>query len=181
MFKTFMRRIYLPSVIKGMLITMRRFLFEKRFTLKYPEEKHIPPAGYRGEHYLKQDDQGRMACVACFMCSTACPAECITIVAGESPWPDRDKVPVKFEIDMLKCIYCGYCEEACPCDAIALGPKFPVISTSRQGKIYDMEKLLGNAPDPVSSVSQFKGPRIMPFLRAGVKSSTQPGQAHEHK
>ncbi|MBI2900294.1 MAG: NADH-quinone oxidoreductase subunit I [Planctomycetes bacterium] len=117
-------------------------LVGKKATLEYPEEKYIPRKGYRGEHRLKKDEQGRMKCVACFMCATACPAECIRIVAGPSPWPDRDKIPVSFEIDLLKCIYCGMCEEACPCDAIELTPTFTQIATTREEKIYDLQKLM---------------------------------------
>ena len=55
---------------------------------------------------------------------------------------DREKIPVVFNIDMLKCIYCGMCEEACPCDAIELTPTFTKISTTREEKIYDINKLL---------------------------------------
>jgi NADH-quinone oxidoreductase subunit I len=110
--------------------------------MQYPEERHIPRKGYRGEHRLKMDEQGRPKCVACFMCATACPAECITIVAQEAPWPDRDKVPAKFEIDLLKCIYCGMCEEACPCDAIELTQTFTQVSTTRAEKIHGMDRLL---------------------------------------
>jgi NADH-quinone oxidoreductase subunit I len=91
---------------------------------------------------LKMDAQGRPKCVACFMCATACPAECISIVAQPAPWPDRDKVPAKFEIDLLKCIYCGMCEEACPCDAIELTQKFTQVSTSRAEKVHGIERLL---------------------------------------
>jgi NADH-quinone oxidoreductase subunit I len=135
--------LFLPAVVKGMIMTLRR-MFVRKATLQYPDERHVPRKGYRGEHRLKKDEQGRPKCVACFMCATACPAECITIVAGEAPWPDRDKYPVKFEIDMLKCIYCGMCEEACPCDAIELTQTFTQVSTSRQEKIYDKERLLRN-------------------------------------
>jgi len=123
--------LLLPAVVKGMLVTLRRFLSRKT-TLRYPEERHVPRKGYRGEHRLKKDDQGRMKCVACFMCQTACPAECITIVAGPSPWPDRDKIPVKFDIDMLKCIYCGMCEEACP--ATRSSSRRPSTSWRRRGR-----------------------------------------------
>ncbi|OHB70084.1 MAG: hypothetical protein A2W23_00355 [Planctomycetes bacterium RBG_16_43_13] len=137
--------IYLPEILKGMWITLKHLVFRKRVTTQYPEQKHIPRKGYRGEHKLNKDEFGRPKCVACFMCSTACPAECITIVAAPSPWPDRDKVPAKFEIDMLKCIYCGMCEEACPCEAIELTPQFTVVALSRKDKIYDMERLLSNA------------------------------------
>jgi len=54
------------------------------------------------------------------LCSTACPANCITIVAAEHNDSGIEKYPTTFEIDLLKCIYCGFCEEACPCDAIRM-------------------------------------------------------------
>ncbi|MBI4564873.1 MAG: NADH-quinone oxidoreductase subunit I [Planctomycetes bacterium] len=137
----FKMRLYLPAVAKGLWVTMRRF-FSRKETVEYPDQAKVPRKGYRGEHRLKKDEQGRMKCVACFMCQTACPAECIEIVAGPSPWPDRDKIPVTFNIDMLKCIYCGMCEEACPCDAIELTPTYNIVATSRADKIYDLHKLL---------------------------------------
>jgi len=130
-----------PALLKGMFRTFRHIFLPKE-TVSYPEERHVPRKGYRGEHRLKKDEQGRMKCVACFMCATACPAECIQIVAGPSPWPDREKIPLTFNIDMLKCIYCGMCEEACPCDAIELTPTFTQVATSREEKIYDIQKLL---------------------------------------
>lgn len=137
----FLIKLYIPAAIKGMSRTLAR-VFRPKVTLSYPEEVHVPRKGYRGEHRLKKDELGRMKCVACLMCQTACPAECIRIDAGPSPWPDREKIPVAFTIDMLKCIYCGMCEEACPCDAIELTPTFNKVALTREEKIYDINKLL---------------------------------------
>ena len=137
----FLIKLYIPAAIKGMSRTLGR-VFRPKATLSYPEEVHVPRKGYRGEHLLKKDELGRMKCVACLMCQTACPAECIRIDAGPSPWPDREKIPVAFTIDMLKCIYCGMCEEACPCDAIELTPTFNKVALTREEKIYDIHKLL---------------------------------------
>jgi len=80
--------------------------------------------------------------VACFLCSTVCPAYCIEIIAEEAPWDDREKRPRLFNIDMMRCIYCGMCEEVCPCDAIELTPVFNIPSRTRAEKIYDKDKLL---------------------------------------
>jgi NADH-quinone oxidoreductase subunit I len=87
-----------------------------------------------------------MKCVACFMCATACPAECIHIEATQAPedWDGRDKIPAVFEIDMLRCIYCGFCVEACPKDAIIMTNKTPVVHDNRKDFVYDMQKLLNN-------------------------------------
>jgi NADH-quinone oxidoreductase subunit I len=76
------------------------------------------------------------------MCSTACPAHCIDIVAAPSPWPDREKYPETFVIDELRCIYCGMCEQACPCDAIELTSLFDLTGLSREEMMFDKEKLL---------------------------------------
>ena len=93
-------------------------------------------------HRLNRDEQGRVKCVACFLCATACPAHCIDIVAAESPWPDRQKYPQSFTIDELRCIYCGMCEEACPVDAIELTSLYDLSGKSREEMIFDKEKLL---------------------------------------
>jgi NADH-quinone oxidoreductase subunit I len=139
--------MYLPAVFKGLYNTFLH-LFKlkgnKTFTVQYPEIKRPVRRGYRGEHRLKKDALGREKCVACYMCQTVCPANCIRIIAEEAPWPDRDKRPRIFEIDMLRCIYCGMCEEACPCDAIELTERFNIVSTSRVEKIYTKERLLSS-------------------------------------
>ena len=144
---TIMQRIYFPAIIKGMLNTLRHLLKLKKFTVKYPEQKHPYADRFRGEHRLKRDEKGRIKCVACYMCATACPAVCITIVADKAPadyGSDRDKYPATFTINELRCIFCGYCVEACPCDAIEMTGKHPSVYGSRQEFFYDREKLLNN-------------------------------------
>ena len=141
---TFWQLMMLPAVIRGLWTTLYHWIFRRKITLEYPEVHHEPRTGYRGEHRLKKDEQGRAKCTSCFLCATVCPARCIKIVAGPAPpeWTDRDKYPHVFEIDLLRCIYCGYCEEACPCDAIELTKTFNIVATSRAEKIYDRDKLL---------------------------------------
>ncbi len=121
------------------------------WVLQYPEQRReqrdVEEGGmykpyFRGVHRLNKDEDGRVRCVACFMCQTACPAHCIHIVADESPWPDREKYPKQFDIDELRCIYCGMCEEACPCDAIELTTTYDVTGMSRNELIFDKAKLL---------------------------------------
>ncbi len=139
-------RLYWPQIADGLKTTLRHMFDTRRrngIVKQYPEQKReLRVDIYRGVHRLNKDPAGRVACVACFMCSTACPAHCIHIEAGEAPWPDREKYPVKFDIDELRCIYCGMCEEACPCDAIELTPHYELVGRSRQEMIFDKEKLL---------------------------------------
>jgi NADH-quinone oxidoreductase subunit I len=97
-------RMYFPEILKGIGLVSRNFfknLFWSRdanpdvlardrsrsqnATLQYPEEKVPYPPGYRGLHRLVPREDGRPRCVACYMCATACPAQCIYIEAGEYP------------------------------------------------------------------------------------------------
>lgn len=137
-------KAYLPAIAKGLVNTFIHMVKHDHNTMNYPDEKRAPFPGYRGEHRLTRDEQGREKCVACFMCSTACPAHCIEIVAEESPWPDREKRPKIFNIDMMRCIYCGLCEWACPCEAIELTETYNIPVQSRAEKIYDKQRLLSN-------------------------------------
>ena len=139
-------RLYLPQVFEGMRTTLRHMFGRKlrqQTVVQYPEQKReLRVEIYRGVHRLNRDEQGRVACVACFMCQTACPAHCIHIEGAESPWPDREKYPIQFDIDELRCIYCGMCEEACPVDAIELTPEYQLTGRTREEMIFDKEKLL---------------------------------------
>src|SRR5512147_2077479 len=87
-------KLYLPQILNGLKTTFRH-LFARRLTVQYPEQRRpLRKEIYRGVHRLNRDEQGRVACVACFMCETACPADCIHIVGAEAPWPDREKYPI---------------------------------------------------------------------------------------
>ena len=112
--------------------------------MQYPEEQHVPSPNYRGVHRLNKDEQGRVKCVACMLCATACPAHCIDIVGATAPetWPDREKYPESFVIDELRCIYCGMCEEACPVEAIELTGLYDLTGLTREQMIFDKTKLL---------------------------------------
>ncbi len=147
---------YLPQIFQGLGTTFRHFVTSfgqgrTSRTMQYPEQRreHYPPeeggiepSNFRGVHRLNRDEEGRVKCVACMMCPTLCPANCIYIVAAESPWPDREKYPARFEIDELRCIFCGMCEEACPVDAIELTTEYDIVGMTRQELIFDKEKLL---------------------------------------
>jgi NADH-quinone oxidoreductase subunit I len=157
-------QLYLPAIAEGVQTTVRH-MFGPKVTVQYPEERPRMPANYRGVHRLNRDEAGRVKCVACYMCSTACPAHCIDIVAAPSPWPDREKYPEMFVIDELRCIYCGLCEEACPVDAIELTTLFDLTGLTREEMMFDKEKLLSvfdettkAGTDPVRTSSGRLGP-----------------------
>ncbi|MBU6153050.1 MAG: NADH-quinone oxidoreductase subunit I [Bdellovibrionales bacterium] len=133
----FLNRLYLIEIIRGLWITMKNFLFHKKVTLQFPEQRRDYSNRYRGQHYIKAVN-GVENCTACMLCPTVCPAECIHIVAGERE--DKEKYPVKFEIDSLRCCFCGMCEEACPKDAIKLSNIYEMSQQTRT--VYEKDFLL---------------------------------------
>ncbi|MHC4840010.1 MAG: NuoI/complex I 23 kDa subunit family protein [Planctomycetota bacterium] len=157
----FWERLYLPEIFKGLVNTFK-MMFRPSTTIDYigpdskPEQRHVAAVGYRGEHYLKVDEKGNEKCVACFMCSTACPAECIIIEGDETDvdlfGAQRFKAPKTFEIDMLKCIYCGMCVEACPKDAIGMSTTYNQVGTKRSDFIFDKERLVKNNDEFMDSL-----------------------------
>ncbi len=135
--KAFLSDIYVLDILKGMFITMKEFFIGKKVTIQYPEERRQYSPRFRGMHYIKATN-GVENCTACMLCPTVCPAECIHIEAGERP--DKEKYPVKFEIDVLRCCFCGMCEEACPKDAIKLSTIYEMSTTHRE--VWDKNFLL---------------------------------------
>ena len=137
---TVAERLYLPAIVRGLLVTFRH-LFRKNVTLQYPEQKHPLPEGYRGLPALVTDQEHRTKCVGCFLCEWVCPPKAITIKAGEIE-THVEKGPEEFQIDFLRCIMCGYCEEVCPEQAIFLTKTYEVVGTSREELRYNKEQLL---------------------------------------
>ena len=99
-------------------------------------------AGRLGIPRLTKDDEGRVKCVACFLCAAACPADCIAIEAAEAPWKDREKIPGRFEFDAGRCILCGLCVDACPEGALDRPARWAPVVRDREGLRLQMETLL---------------------------------------
>jgi len=164
-------RLYLPQIVEGLRTTFRH-MFKKKITVQYPEkQRELRVENYRGVHRLNRDESGRVACVACFMCQTACPAHCIHIVGDAAPWDDREKYPVQFDIDELRCIYCGMCEEACPVDAIELTPEYDLVGRTRDEMIFDKQKLL-EVYDRTVGVKPRRNPKITGYAGTGHRERT---------
>lgn len=145
---TLWQRLYIPEIIRGLLLT-GRFLFRKKSTLSYPEEKHTFPAGYRGVPRLIRSKDGNERCVACKLCEVVCPPVAIYIEAEEFPDQDyRERRPKTFQIDFGRCINCGFCEEACPVEAIEMSQATEIVGYTRESLVYQKEQLLDIPEDP---------------------------------
>jgi NADH-quinone oxidoreductase subunit I len=188
---------YIPEFMKGLRVTMRHFfkntkelvlgqkpdpvlegLEEGITTISYPEEKRPYPERFRGLHRLTLRDDGSPRCVACLCCSTACPAQCISIEAGEYPEGDPrrgyERHPRTFVIDELRCIFCGYCVEACPCDAIRMDTGMHATPyDSRDQFIYEKDLLMTFVGRDGSRKTQ--NPRHEPG------DPTHPGLSRDHE
>jgi NADH-quinone oxidoreductase subunit I len=163
---TFMERIYLPAIFKGLYITMSHF-FKKEVTIQYPEVKRPVADIYRGLHVLKRDDQGRERCTACGLCALSCPAEAITMVAAERKEDElnlyrEEKYAAIYEINMLRCIFCGNCESACPKEAIFLTDRTVASETQRKSFVYGKDRLLEPKDSPID-VSKRQTPEVKAF------------------
>ncbi|MEY3416882.1 MAG: dehydrogenase subunit [Bacteroidota bacterium] len=154
---TFMERIYLPVIMKGMLVTLKHF-FRKSVTIRYPEVKRLFASAYRGLHVLKKDENGAERCTACGLCAVSCPAEAITMTSAERQVGDEklyreEKYASMYEINMLRCIFCGLCEEACPKEAIFLTNEELAPSVyERKDLIFGKDKLVEKEHHPSGKV-----------------------------
>ena len=127
------------SLLRG-LWTVFLHAFRRRVTVQYPDRKRRLPPRWRGRIILSRDPDGAERCVACHLCSAACPVDCIALQAAEDEHGRR--YPEFFRINFSRCIFCGYCEEACPTYAIQLTPDFEMSEYVRNGLVYEKEDLL---------------------------------------
>ncbi|MBU3725218.1 MAG: NADH-quinone oxidoreductase subunit NuoI [Burkholderiaceae bacterium] len=111
----FLRSFLLLEMLRGMALT-GRYLFARKITIQYPEEKTPMSVRFRGLHALRRYPNGEERCIACKLCEAVCPAQAITIESAERE--DGTRRTTRYDIDLTKCIFCGFCEESCPVDSI---------------------------------------------------------------
>jgi NADH-quinone oxidoreductase subunit I len=150
---------YFFELIRGSLITARHFVVNMGFhtlkllgiktrrrgavTIQYPEQKKELASRHRSLHRMMTRENGRPRCVACMLCVTVCPSECISVEGAEDPDTEIQKYPTKFVVDVNRCCFCGFCVEACPVDAIRMDTA--EIDLARYGHrdlVYDLDRLM---------------------------------------
>jgi len=138
--------------LAGMGLTMNRMMDnltgKVKATISYPEERRSYSERYRGAHILTAREDGSPRCVACYMCATACPADCIYIEPAEHPDPLIEKYPARFDIDMLRCVFCGFCVDACPEEAIIMSRELEICAFTREETMWDIKRLMSRPELP---------------------------------
>lgn len=140
----FLTKVLFIDFLKGLTLTLHYNLTEE-VTLEYPDkEKWIPYQRFRGRHTLNRDEEGRELCVACELCSKACPTDCITVIPMEDDTGRgiTDRVAKVWTVNLVRCLFCGFCEDACPTTAVRLGREFELACYDRESTLMEREFLL---------------------------------------
>ena len=135
----FFKSFLLWELLGGLQLT-GRYLFRRKATLQYPEEKTPQSPRFRGLHALRRYPNGEERCIACRLCEAVCPALAITIESGVRA--DGTRRTTRYEIDLTKCIFCGFCEESCPVDSIVQTRVFEYFGERHGDLVMTKEKLL---------------------------------------
>ncbi|MDX1344879.1 MAG: NADH-quinone oxidoreductase subunit NuoI [Sedimenticolaceae bacterium] len=137
----YIKSLFLFELLKGLSLT-GRYLFAKKVTIQYPEERAPMSPRFRGLHAQRRYPNGEERCIACKLCEAVCPALAITIEA--EPREDGSRRTTRYDIDLFKCIFCGFCEESCPVDAIVETRHYEYHFESREGSVITKQELLAN-------------------------------------
>ena len=113
--QNFFKTFFLTELLKGLALT-GGYLFQRKITVQFPEEKTPISPRFRGLHALRRYENGEERCIACKLCEAVCPALAITIESETRA--DNTRRTTRYDIDLTKCIFCGFCEESCPVDSI---------------------------------------------------------------
>ena len=133
------KSLLLTEILKGLALT-GRYMFARKVTVQFPEEKTPQSARFRGLHAQRRYPNGEERCIACKLCEAVCPAVAITIESEVRD--DGTRRTSRYDIDLTKCIFCGFCEEACPVDAIVETHVLEYHGEKRGDLYYTKERLL---------------------------------------
>ncbi|MDH3949118.1 MAG: NADH-quinone oxidoreductase subunit NuoI [Gammaproteobacteria bacterium] len=152
-FARFIKSLFLLELLKGMRVT-GGYLFARKFTVQYPEEKAPISPRFRGLHALRRYPNGEERCIACKLCEAVCPALAITIESEQRE--DGTRRTTRYDIDLTKCIFCGYCEESCPVDSIVETHIYEYHGEKRGDLYMTKERLLAVGDKYEQEIAEFR-------------------------
>ena len=135
----YFKSLLLLELFRGLALT-GKYLFARKITVQYPDEKTPYSPRFRGLHALRRYPNGEERCIACKLCEAVCPALAITIESEQRA--DGTRRTTRYDIDLVKCIFCGFCEESCPVDSIVETHIFEYHGEQRGDLLMTKEKLL---------------------------------------
>jgi NADH-quinone oxidoreductase subunit I len=140
--KDVVKKAAFVDILRGMSVTGTYFVVDK-VTVEYPKEKLQTYPRFRGIHALLTDPAtGDAKCVACMLCPTVCPSQCIHVEGEETP--DGRSHARRFDLDLGRCIFCGLCEEVCPVAAIVLTRFYEASTFDKRDFLLSKEMLMAN-------------------------------------
>ena len=151
--KDFLGSLMLRELLKGLALT-GRYMFARKITVQFPEEKTPQSPRFRGLHALRRYPNGEERCIACTLCEAECPAMAISIESEQRD--DGSRRTTRYDIDLTKCIFCGFCEESCPVDSI-VETHILEYHGEKRGDLYytkDMLLAIGDKYEPEIAASR---------------------------
>src|SRR5690606_31024347 len=134
----FFSSFMLLEMLKGMKLT-GRYLFARKVTLRFPEEKTPMSPRFRGLHALRRYPNGEERCIACQLCEAVCPA--LAIARDSAERDDGTGGATRYDIDLTECIFCGFCEESCAVDSI-VETHIHEYHGEKRGDLYSTKEML---------------------------------------
>ena len=151
--KDFLGSLMLRELLKGLALT-GRYMFARKITVQFPEEKTPQSPRFRGLHALRRYPNGEERCIGCKLCEAVCPAMAISIESEQRD--DGSRRTTRYDIDLTKCIFCGFCEESCPVDSI-VETHILEYHGEKRGDLYytkDMLLAIGDKYEPEIAASR---------------------------
>jgi len=140
------------GILKGMVVTIRQFLFRRPITVLYPEQRLNTSRRIRGNELIWDN----IKCTGCATCARSCPQGAIKIATSVDSRNNRYEV-IRIEVDTGYCISCGLCVEACPYSALYMGYAYERAKYRRQDLVQANEALLAS---PERRASAYMHPEL---------------------
>lgn len=171
------------ALLQGMSVTAKNFVgsyFDKdrMTTIQYPEERKKPEENYRNFPFLVfETDADHLRCVACKICETECPPQCIYIEVMRDEAGKVVKQPKVFDIDYSVCMGCQICVEACPFDAIKMDQNYELATDNRFSGLLINKKGLAKSNEYYHSIKPTEAAEVDARLAAEASKKKKPATA----